>query len=719
MRKHHFNDAELSVLERSCIPFAIYQLVDKRVAVLVVSEGLCELFGLDRNVVGHLMDHERSRNTHPDDVARMSEAIHSFIVDDKPFDIVYRIKINGKYRIIHALGKHTHTKTGERIATVWYTDEGPYQSSTGEGEYKLNESLSRALHEESLYQQSNYDQLTGLSRMTHFFELAEDGRIRLLEEGKSPALLFFNLSGMKFFNKKNGFAEGDKLIYSVARVLASYFGTENCSRLGQDHFAVFTDAMDVEEKLQRLFVDCRNINGGKSLPIHVGIYLNSTEVIDVGTACDRAKHACDLNPEAYVSSYRYFDHEMLNQTELEQYIVDHLDQAIDEGWIQVYYQAIVRTANGCVSDEEALARWIDPERGLLSPADFIPILESSKLIYKLDLHVLDQVLQKMRRQADAGLYVVPQSVNLSRTDFDQEGFVDEVCRRVDAMEIDRSKLTIEITESVVGSNFTYMKEQVERFGKLGFKVWMDDFGSGYSSLDVLQNIRFNLIKLDMRFLQRFDKGDESKIILTELVRMAMGLGIDTVAEGVETQEQVDFLREIGCSKLQGYYFTKPVPMDTIIERKQKGTLIGFENPDEADYYTIIGSINLYDSSSVGHEDYRSYRPYFDTIPMAILETDGQVLHVARSNRSYREYMERAFGVVIDGSDVRLPELEERAVTLFFDAVLQCGKDGKPVALDEETGEGEVSHALIKRVAVNPVTGTAAILIAVFAVIRET
>lgn len=384
----------------------------------------------------------------------------------------------------------------------------------------------------------------------------------------------------------------------------------------------------------------------------------------------------------------------------------------------MYYQAIVRTANGCVSDEEALARWVDPERGLLSPAQFIPILESCNLIYKLDLHVLDQVLEKMRRQAEAGLYVVPQSINLSRTDFDQEGFVDEVCRRVDAMGIERSKLTIEITESVVGSNFAFMKEQIERFSALGFKVWMDDFGSGYSSLDVLQNIHFDLLKLDMRFLHGFDKGDESKVILTELVRMAMGLGIETVAEGVETQEQVDFLREIGCTRLQGYYFIRPVPMDTIIERKRKGTLIGFENPDEADYYAMIGRVNLYDSSAIRHEDYRNYRHYFDTIPMAILEVDEQSLRVARSNRTYRDYMRRAFGVTIQGSDVLLPKQEGRAASLFVDAVFQCGKDGKPAVLDEETGEGEVSHAIINRIAVNPVTGIAAVLVAVFAVIRQ-
>lgn len=127
--------------------------------------------------------------------------------------------------------------------------------------------------------------------------------------------------------------------------------------------------------------------------------------------------------------------------------------------------------------------------------------------------------------------------------------------------IERGKVTIEITESIIGSDFTFMKEQITRFRELGFPVWMDDFGSGYSSLDVLQSLKFDLIKFDMGFLRKVDEGNNGKIILTELMKMAVALGLETVCEGVETEEQADFLQEIGCSRLQGYLFSKPKPFE--------------------------------------------------------------------------------------------------------------------------------------------------------------
>ena len=154
------------------------------------------------------------------------------------------------------------------------------------------------------------------------------------------------------------------------------------------------------------------------------------------------------------------------------------------------------------------------------------------------------------------------SINLSRSDFDTCDIVEEIIARVDASGIGRDKLTIEITESAVGADFEFIKKQVNRFREQGFAVWMDDFGSGYSSIDLLQSMEFDLIKFDMSFMQRLDEGNNGKIILTELMKMATALGVDTLCEGVETEEQLRFLQEIGCAKLQGYYYCKPITFET-------------------------------------------------------------------------------------------------------------------------------------------------------------
>ena len=244
------------------------------------------------------------------------------------------------------------------------------------------------------------------------------------------------------------------------------------------------------------------------------------------------------------------------------YLLENIDRATAEGWIQVYYQPIVYSDSRKICDEEALARWIDPVEGFLSPADFISELEDARLIYKLDLYVLEQVLKKIRSRMNAKEEIVPQSINLSRSDFETCDIVEEIRKRVDDAGVERNMISVEITEGIIGENFDYMKEQISRFQDLGFKVWMDDFGSGYSSLNVLHSISFDLIKFDQSFTKKLLEEERGRIILKDMMKMAESLQVDTICEGVETKEQALFLKEIGCSKQQGYYYGKPCPLET-------------------------------------------------------------------------------------------------------------------------------------------------------------
>lgn len=717
MDRYRYAPTELALLERATVPVAIYQFLDKRVVTLALSAGFCKLFGFeDRAEAYYVMDHDMYRDAHPDDVARIANAAFVFATRGGEYDVVYRTFAWGQYRIIHAHGDHVYTPEGVRIAVVSYSDEGPYEENGGQENGMINQALAQALHENSLYRHMNYDYLTGLPSMTYFFELADAGRKRILEAGQVPALLFLDLSGMKFFNRKYGFAEGDKLIHAVGKLLVKYFSNENCSHFGQDHFAVYTTAEGLEERLKAIFEECKSLNDGKTLPLRAGIFLDRAGNTEVSVGCDRAKMASNVTRKSYLSHYRYFDQEMLAEAEKHQYIIDNLDRAIRDGWIQVWYQPIIRAANGRVSDEEALARWIDPVKGMLAPADFIPILEDAKLIYKLDLYVVDQVLKKMKRQADAGLFVVPQSVNLSRADFDGCDIVAELCRRVDAAGISRGKLTIEITESVIGHDFDFMKAQIERLHKLGFHVWMDDFGSGYSSLDLLLDIHFDLLKFDMRFMQHFSTSDKSRIILTELIKMAISLGIETVVEGVERKEQVEFLRDVGCAKLQGFYYCQAIPLEKIVERNRLGIQIGFENPEESSYYAALGRVSLYDLAVVANEDAASFKHYFDTMPMAILETDDRRMTVTRCNKSYREFMERSFGALQIGKPIEYARLSSGPGSSFMRAVRQCRTETKPVVMDERLPDGSMIHALVRRIAENPVTGVVACVAVVLGIL---
>lgn len=554
------------------------------------------------------------------------------------------------------------------------------------------------------------DDLTGLPSMSRFFTLAEERRDELLYHGGKPCMLYFNLVGMKYYNRQYGFAQGDRLLREAARILEREFGHQNCCRIGQDHFAAVCDEAQLEEQLKTVFRAFSQANNGRSLPVRVGIYPSRLGTVDVNVACDRAKFAYDQDRNSYLSNFYYFDEAMLRRVEHYRYIINNLDRALEERWVKVYFQPIVRAANGRVCDEEALSRWIDPVKGFLSPGDYIPILESSRLIYKLDLYVLDQILLKMRHQHEMGLYVVPQSLNLSRVDFDVCDIIEEVRRRVDEAGIAREKLTIEVTESAVGGDFERMKEQILRFQKLGFQVWMDDFGSGYSSLDVLQDIRFDLIKFDMRFMHRFEEGDESKIILTELIQMALALGVETVAEGVETEQQVEFLREVGCTKLQGYYYCKAIPMEEIVERNRKGIQIGFENPEETGYYTAIGRINLYDVAALSNDSTDRLSGFFDTMPMAVLESDAEKFQLTRCNRAYREFLDRLRKVLtteyVDQA-VSIQGIETGPTAPFLNALDKSCKSCEVQFVDEVLPNGATIRSMIRHIAVNPVTGISA------------
>ena len=570
--------------------------------------------------------------------------------------------------------------------------------------------------EEAAKEGNYYDLLTGLQGTAHFFRSSIDARKIIIENGGAAAFLFYDLSGLKHYNERNTFAGGDKLLKQLANILVEEFGSENCTRLGSDKFITFSEAEDVEDKINRVFNKWEELGIADCPAIRVGIYIDKEGKLPIGACCDRASIANNLIRRSYKSAFKYFDEKMQINVEKQQYILSHLNQAIAENWIQIYYQPIVRATNGRVCEEEALARWIDPERGLLPPNDFIPYLEEASLIHKLDLCIIEQVLKKLKRQKEAGLFLVPQSVNLSRADFDACDIVEEIRKLVDESGTPRNLISIEITESIIGSDFDFIQEQIDRFRELGFKVWLDDFGSGYSSLDMLQSMRVDLIKFDMRFMQQYGESDKNRIIMTELVKMAEGLGIDTICEGVEYKEQVEFLREIGCAKLQGYYFAKPMPMEKILERYETGTQIGFENPEESSYFDAIDRINLYDLKAISKDEKEDMKNYYNTVPMAVIEVCGNKARFARSNQAYRDFMDNMFHFDLSGlSGFSFEEVPEGPGAPFVMMLRKCCAEGGKAIFNEEMPDGTTVRSYMCQIANNPLSDTMAAAVAVLAI----
>lgn len=715
MEKYKLSEDQLSFINSMRQPFVICQFLNKTVKTLAVSDGFCELYGFhDRMEAYADMNRNMFRDAHPDDATRFTNALLLFAAEGGKLDVVYRTKKKNEsgYKVIHVMGERAAAPDGALLAHIWFMEEGDYGDySEGSGTV-LNRGFNKALHEESIVNATRYDNLTGLPNLTFFFDLAEAGRKDMLRQGKSPALLYIDLNGMKHYNHKYGFSEGDQMLRYFAQLLSSIFHAENCCHIMADRFAVFIQEDDVEILLNRLFREWKEAAVPMRLPVCVGIYPHRMDGIPVGMAYDRAKIACDTLKGTYASSFRYYDKTLNEGFIKQQYVLEAFEAALSENWIQVYYQPIMRAINGKVCNEEALARWIDPEKGLLSPADFIPYLEDAGLIYRLDLYVLEKVLEHIKAKEAEGFYIVPHSINLSRSDFDSCDMVEEIRRRVDQAGVSRDRISIEITESVIGSDFEFIKSQIERFQALGFPVWMDDFGSGYSSLDVLQSIKFNLIKFDMGFMRKLDENEDGRIILTELMKMALALGIDTICEGVETEEQVRFLQEIGCSKLQGFFFSKPQPVDTVIEYHRNHKLTGYENPEESSYYSLLCGVNLYDVGVIAREEKTSLQNAYNTLPMCIIEVRDDSTRFARTNQSYRDFFMRFFG--LDLSNVG-PEFVKYDAAFMKNVVRTCCEQGIRTFYDEKMPDGSIIHSFARRIGINPVTKTTAIAIAVLSV----
>ena len=400
--------------------------------------------------------------------------------------------------------------------------------------------------------------------------------------------------------------------------------------------------------------------------------------------------------------------------EFEQYIIDNLDTALKEEWIKAYHQPLIRAASGKVSDEEAFAKWEDTKYGTFSASEFVPILERKKLTYKLDLYMVERVLKKIKSQGEHGLYMVPESINIAKTDFDCCDMVTEIAKRIDASGLSRDKLSVELSERTISSDVDFMKTQIERFHNEGIKVWMDNYGSGYSSLLLLLQIHFDLLKIDKVFVDQIEHGEKGRIILTELVKTALSLGMDTVAEGVETRAQSEFLKEIGCTKLQGYYYTPALSLADIIERNKKGIQIGFENPAEVDYFEQLGKVNLYDLSISTNEDH-SQDTYFDTMPMVIFSIDDVSAQFIRGNKTFRAFIENNYKHLLKIDRFMFENFKPVSGFYSFNAVRQCAADGKRVIIDDRLGDGRIIQLLIRRIAVNPVTHSAAVAICILSV----
>ena len=522
-------------------------------------------------------------------------------------------------------------------------------------------------------QRGSVDWLTGLPSMARFHRIARVAAKNAIDDGQRPAAIAFDLIGMKSYNAQNGRKAGDALLRAFADALTKQFGSEACSRFAEDHFYAFATAEDAIAQVEAVFDAFKTVGGKKALPVRAGIYLCEPGDDIAAVGFDRAKAACDSDRKTWSSHLVLYNDEMRAKEDLRIHVVNHLDQSIKEGWIRPYYQAIVRAATGDACGEEALARWVDPVYGQLSPDQFIPVLEEAGLLQKLDMHIIDCVLHDLIARRDHGISLVPVSVNVSLTDLDKIDFATEVARKADALGVPHSLLRIEFTESAASNNPDLFREQIRSLREAGFDVWMDDFGSGNSSLNLLKDFKFDLIKLDMGFISDIDD-EAARNIVAGVVEVARNLGVDTLAEGIETKDQALFLEHVGCDMLQGYYFTRPQPLEIILGRYMRDGGMRREDLNELPYWSAIGGFSLSDPSA-NIEGYGVDGTPISEFPAGVMECRDGVWYFTRANRSFREFLDRTGLLSAERSDLESNPVENDLGEDFFRAVKRCTESG--------------------------------------------
>ena len=531
-------------------------LVSSQGRWLQVNRSLCEILGYTEQ---EMLESRFEAMTHPDDLGTALANVKQLLV--------------GKVPTCQMEKRYVH-KGGHAVWVLWSVSQArDAQTESVHLIFQIQDITDRKCAEERLLHDALHDALTGLPNRALFMDHLQlaVGRAQR-RDNEAFAVLFLDLDRFKIINDSLGHLIGDQLLVGIARRLESCLRPgDTVARLGGDEFTVLledikdeTEAISIAERLQKELSQPFNLGGREVFTsVSTGIapsstgYENPEEILrDADTAMYRAKSLGRARHEVFDKTMHAF---AVNLLQLE----TDLRGALDRGEFFIQYQPIVALETFMIRGFEALVRWKHPTRGLVSPIDFVPVAEETGLILPIGQWVLKESCRQMRQwqtrfPSDPPLFV---SVNLSSKQFTQPDLIQEVARTLQETQLDPRSLKLEITESAVMENVENATEMLRQLRALGVQLSIDDFGTGYSSLSYLHRFPIDTLKIDRSFVTRMVGNTENIEIVRTIVMLAQNLGMDVVAEGVETNEQLVLLRELECENGQGYFFSKPTDVE--------------------------------------------------------------------------------------------------------------------------------------------------------------
>ena len=461
------------------------------------------------------------------------------------------IEINGEKHYFEIAYKRIYDESNRVICDYFvYNDRTQMYESWEQEKYK-----------------ASHDSLTGLLNRDQFYEDVHDMVNKYHDT--TFYLICSNIKDFKFINEIFGMEKGNQVLIKQAKLMASNPSERTiCARLMNDRFALCLPREEFDEKRVADSVkelQCEFTGNSFHLHMYMGVYEIRDRDEAVSIMVDKANIAADTIKNNYDCCVAYYDEHLLEISIEQRRLLGEFEPALQNDEFVMYLQPQVKR-DGAAKGAEALVRWVHPSRGILTPYAFIDILENAGLIYKLDLYIWEKAAQKLAEWKEKGYGSYHISVNISTKDFYIIDIYETFTGLINKYGIAASNLHLEITETTLMTDFEKNMNIIHKLQGVGFRVEIDDFGSGYSSLNMLKDISADVLKIDMGFLRKSENEVKGQDILESIITLAGKIGMDVITEGVETKKQLDMLTMMGCHEFQGYYFSKPVPVSEFEEK---------------------------------------------------------------------------------------------------------------------------------------------------------
>lgn len=525
-----------------------------------------------------------------------------------------------------------------------------------------------------LKEKTHIDEKTGIYNKLSFVE--KTAELLKANPDKKYVIIRWDIDRFKIYNQTFGYAAGDKILSQIGQIYRETVpDTITYGHITADHFVTCSEFKNYDQReiVTRITNFLSKLNPNFEFIVRLGLYIIESPDEDISLCCDKALLAQKSIKNSFAQRFAYYSDSMLTDLLKEQELISEMEPALAKHQFIIYLQPQYDYATNTMTGAEALVRWNHPEKGLIPPGLFIPIFENNGFICKLDLYVWEEACKLLRKWKDQGLNPVPISVNISRRDIYNQNLATIFDNLMKTYNLDPKMLRLEITESAYMDNPEQLIKVVDELKELGFCIEMDDFGSGYSSLNTLKDVPVDVLKLDMKFIMSATQGTDSAKskgghILSSIVRMANWLKLPVIAEGIETGIQADYLKSIGCFYMQGYYFAKPMPVEEYEELLIELPIYKEKTKVQSE---VIEVSKLLDASTQSTLMFNSF-----VGGAAIIEWTGEKVEALRVNEKFFEEIESLKDDFIHSHLNLLESLENQSKTTFIYTLMEAQKTEK-------------------------------------------